>query len=74
MLKAGVAVPATTEWSSPIVFVLKKDGSSQFCVDYRHLNVVTACDSYPLPGMNKYIEFLGKTRKLSTLPDNSADL
>lgn len=39
---------ATTEWAAPIVFAPEKSGSVRFCVDYRTLNAVAICNSYPL--------------------------
>jgi cleavage and polyadenylation specificity factor subunit 1 len=38
-------------WASPLHMVSKKDGSWQPCGDYRHLNLVTTPDKYPLPNM-----------------------
>ncbi|GBN03363.1 Retrovirus-related Pol polyprotein from transposon 297 [Araneus ventricosus] len=36
-------------WTSPIVLVKKKYGSTRFFVDYRKLNEITKKDSYPFP-------------------------
>ena len=49
MLQQGVIEPAHGPWSSPIVLVKKKDGSTRFCIDFRKLNDVTRKDAQPLP-------------------------
>ena len=50
MREQDIIEPSATPWSSPIVLVGKKDGTTRFCVDYRKLNSVTHKfkDSYPL--------------------------
>ncbi|GFX72043.1 retrovirus-related Pol polyprotein from transposon 17.6 [Trichonephila clavipes] len=54
-------------WSSPIVLVRKKDGSTRFCVDYRWLNDVTKKDSYPLPRIDDTLDTLAGNTWFSTL-------
>lgn len=49
MERTGVIEPSNSPWAAPAVLVKKKDSSWRFCWDYRHLNVVTKEDSYPLP-------------------------
>ncbi len=49
MLEAGVVVPSSSEWASPVPVVQKKDGGFHWCVDYGHLNGLTLTDAYLLP-------------------------
>ena len=48
-LNIGFIRPSHSSHSAPILFVKKKDGSLQLCVDFRSLNKVTKKDHYPLP-------------------------
>ena len=67
MLKKGVIEPSSSPWTSPIVLVKKKDGSTRFCVDYRKPNEVTVKDSYPLPRIDDCLDALAGCSWFSTL-------
>jgi len=44
MQRSGVLTPSKSPWSSPVILVIKRDGTLWFCVDYRVLNSVTKPD------------------------------
>ena len=67
MMERGVIHRSCSPWSSGIVVVKKKDGSTRFCIDYRKLNNVTIKVSHPLPRMNDSLDALGKSKWFSTL-------
>lgn len=46
--EASVAEPVIIERASTVVFVFRKDGSLQFCVDYRPFIAVTKQDRRPV--------------------------
>jgi hypothetical protein len=45
----GFICPSSSPWGAPVLFMEKKDGTQQMCVDYRSLNEVTIKNKYPLP-------------------------
>lgn len=67
MLNAGIIEPSSSAWSSPIVFVTKKDGSIRYCIDYRKLNEVSRKDSYTLPRIDDSLDALRGSKWFSCL-------
>ncbi|GJY40518.1 putative reverse transcriptase domain-containing protein [Tanacetum coccineum] len=39
---------SSSPWGAPVLFVKKKDGSFQMCIDYQELNKLTVKNHYPL--------------------------
>ncbi len=56
MLNAGIITPVESQWTSPIVLVTKKEGSTWFCVDYRRLNAVMKRERWPVPRVDEIFD------------------
>ena len=65
--KEKVIEPTNSPWASPLVPVLKKDGTTRWAIDFRALNRVTVADSFPLPNVQENLERLQGARVFSTL-------
>ena len=48
LLEKGFTKPSASPWGAPVLFVKKKDGSMQLCIDYRELNKVIIQNRHPL--------------------------
>lgn len=59
--------PSLSPCASPVVLVLKPNGSLRRCVDYRKVNTVTLAHSYPLLCMYDVIDDLGTAKYVSKL-------
>ena len=66
MLEQHVIDPAHGPWTSPIVLVRKKDGSTRFCVDFHKLNGVIQKDAHPLPRIDDTLDALSGAHWFST--------
>jgi hypothetical protein len=66
-LKKGFIKPSDASYSSPVLFVKKKDGSLRFCIDYRQLNALTKKDRYPLPLITETLDRLAESSVFTKL-------
>ena len=67
MLEAGAIHPSQSPWCNAVVLVQKKDGTLHFCVDFRHLNVGTKKDLYPLPRIQEALESMAGSVHFSSM-------
>nr|GEW14292.1 hypothetical protein [Tanacetum cinerariifolium] len=58
---------SSSPWGAPILFVKKKDGSFQMCINYRELNRLTVKNRYPLPRINNLFDQLQGSRVYSKI-------
>jgi len=66
-LKRGFIRPSKSSAEYPILFVSKKNGTKQLCVNYRQLNKITRQDSYPLPLIKELQDRLGRVKWFTSL-------
>ena len=58
MLEKGFIRLSVSPWGAPVLFVKKKDGTLQLCVDYRQLNKMIVKNKYPLPRIDDLFDQL----------------
>ncbi|GJZ41401.1 putative reverse transcriptase domain-containing protein [Tanacetum coccineum] len=54
----GFIRPSSSPWGAPVLFVKKKDGSLQMCINYHELNKITVKNRYPLPRIDDLFDQL----------------
>ena len=66
-IKAGIVCKSISPAASPVMFVLKSDGSLQLVIDYRRLNNITIKNHYPLPLISDMLNCLQGAKKFTKL-------
>ncbi|GKB27151.1 putative reverse transcriptase domain-containing protein [Tanacetum coccineum] len=54
----GFIRPSSSPWGAPALFLKKKDGSFQMCIDYQELNKLIVKNRYPLPRIDDLFDQL----------------
>ena len=67
MQDVGAIHPSQSPWCNAVVLVRKKDGTLHFCVDFRHLNVWTKKDLYPLPSIQEELKSMAGSAHFSSM-------
>nr|GFA78044.1 putative reverse transcriptase domain-containing protein [Tanacetum cinerariifolium] len=56
--RLNIISPSSSPWGASVLFVKKKDGSFQMCIDYRELSKLTVKNRYPLPEIDDLFDQL----------------
>jgi hypothetical protein len=67
LLNAGVIHPSTSPYSSPVVMVLKNEGSWRMFHDFRSLNKLTIKDKFPILVIDDLLDELSGTQFFTKL-------
>ena len=68
LLDKGYIRPSVLLWGAPVLFVRKKDGTLQLCIEYKQLNKVTIKNKYHLPRVNDLFDQVGVINLNGTSP------
>ena len=71
-LDQGIIEPSSSPWSSQLVAVKKKDGSTRWAVDFRQVNNCLVSDGYPLPRVQETLDKMAGKKYFSTLDASAA--
>ncbi|GJZ22511.1 putative reverse transcriptase domain-containing protein [Tanacetum coccineum] len=63
----GFIRPSSSPWGAPVLFVKKKDGSFQMCIDYQELNKLTVKNRYLLPRIDDLFDQLQRSSVYSKI-------
>ena len=63
----GFICPSQRPYGAPVLFVPKKYGRWQMCIDYHTLNCQTIKDRYPLPRIDTLLDRLGSAKVFTKL-------
>ena len=55
-LRQGIIHPSHSLYASQVVIVCKKSGEIWLCIDFRAINAITICDSFPLPRIEEALQ------------------
>jgi len=67
LLKLGIIRRSNSNYSSPIVLVMREGKSPRAVVDYRQLNSKTVKDLYPMKNSESLIDTIGKAKFITVL-------
>ena len=67
MEKNGIIEKSKSEWASPLVIVVEKDGGLCLCIDYRQLDQITKFDAYPMPKIEELLDQIGNAKFITIL-------
>lgn len=67
LMQQGIIRPSSSNWSSALHIVDKKNGDIRPCGDYRALNSRTVMDRYPIPNIQEFTSQLHGSRIFSRI-------